>query len=193
MYSVDSEVSVDSKAVFHHVARFRVRHLNERLVLLSEFLNLLYVQLCSCTRLCTCARLSFSDTLIYFVYVHTVCFSLVPPFPLAAAIVWLRVSLRVFAHLGPVSPHAVVASFWSTHELHLLFRVIVVTANEVLDRSLGDCCEYDEQKDYDNRWKYNSHNIQSFLKIEGLQGFKPCSVCFAPRGSVHDRLELLQT
>lgn len=74
MYSVNAEVSVNSKAVFHHVARFRVRHLNERLVLLSEFLNLLYVQLCSCARLCTCARLSFSDALIYFVYVHTVCF-----------------------------------------------------------------------------------------------------------------------
>ena len=86
MYSVNAEVSVNSKAVFHHVAGFRVRHFNERLVLLSEFLNLLYVQFCSCTGLCTCARLSFSDTLIYFVYVHTVCFSLVPPFPLTATI-----------------------------------------------------------------------------------------------------------
>lgn len=86
MYSVDSEVSVDGKAVFHHVAGFRVRHLNERLVLLSEFLNLLYVQLCSCTGLCTCALLSFSDTLIYFVYVHSVCFLFVPPFPLTATI-----------------------------------------------------------------------------------------------------------
>ena len=39
---------------------------------------------------------------------------------------------------------------------------------------------------------YFSHdNIQSFLKIEGLQGFKPCSVCFTPRGSVHDRLEIV--
>ena len=74
MYSVDTEVPVNGKAVFHHVARFRVRHLNKRLVLLSEFLYLLYVQLCSCTRLCTCARLSFSDALIYFVYVHSVCF-----------------------------------------------------------------------------------------------------------------------
>lgn len=86
MYSVDAEVPVNGKAVFHHVARFRVRHLNERLVLLSEFLNLLYVQLCSCTRLCTCARLSFSDALIYFVYVHSVCFLFVPPFPLTATI-----------------------------------------------------------------------------------------------------------
>ena len=74
MYSVDTEVPVNSKAVFHHVTRFRMRHFNERLVLRSEFLYLLYVQLCSCTRLYTCARLSFSDALIYFVYVHTVCF-----------------------------------------------------------------------------------------------------------------------
>ena len=78
-------------------------------------------------------------------------FLFMPPFPLAATIVRLRVSLRVFAHLGPVAPHAVVTSFCSTHELHLLFRVIVVTVNEVLDRSLGDCCEYDEQKNYDDR------------------------------------------
>lgn len=162
MYSVDTEVPVNSKAVFHHVTRFRVRHFNERLVLRSEFLYLLYVQLCSCTRLCTCARLSFSDALIYFVYVHSVCFLFVPPFPVTATIIWLRVSFRVFAHLGPVAPHAVVTSFWSAHKLHLLFCVIVVTVNEVLDRSLGDCCEYDEQKNYDDRWKYNSHNIQSF-------------------------------
>ena len=164
MYSVDTEVSVNGKAVFHHVTRFRVRHLNKRLVLHSEFLYLLYVQFCSCPRLCTCARLSFSDAPIYFVYVHSVCFLFVSPFPLAATIIWLRVSLRVFAHLGPVSPHAVVTSFWPTHKLHLLFRVIVVTVNEVLDRSLGDCCEYDEQKNYDDRWKYNSHKIQSFKK-----------------------------
>lgn len=144
MYSVDTEVPVNSKAVFHQVTRFRVRHLDERLVLLSEFLNLLYVQLCSCTRLCTCARLSFSDALIYFAYVHSLCFLFIPPFPLAAAIFRLRVSLRVFAHFGPVAPDAIMASFCSTHELHLLFRVIVVTVNEVLDRSLGDCCEYDE-------------------------------------------------
>lgn len=151
MYSVDTEVSVDGKAVFHQVACFRVRHFNERLVLLSEFLNLLYVQFCSRTRLCTCARLSFSDALIYFAYVHSLCFLFMPPFPLTAAIVRPWVSLRVFAHLGPVAPHAVVTSFCSTHELHLLFRVIVVTVNEVLDRSLGDCCEYDEQKNYDDR------------------------------------------
>ena len=151
MYSVNTEVSVDGKAVFHQVTRFRVRHLDERLVLLSEFLNLLYVQLCSCTRLCTCARLSFSDALIYLAYVHSLCFLFMPPFPLTAAIVRLRVSLRVFAHLGPIAPHAVVTSFCSTHELHLLFRVIVVTVNEVLNRSLGDCCEYDEQKNYDDR------------------------------------------
>jgi hypothetical protein len=74
MYSVDAEVSVNGKAVFYHIARFRVRHLDKRLVLLSEFLDLLYVQFCSCTRLCTCARLSFSDALIYFAYIHTVCF-----------------------------------------------------------------------------------------------------------------------
>jgi hypothetical protein len=30
-----------------------------------------------------------------------------------------------------------------------------------------------------------------FKKIEGLQGFQPCSVCFAPKGSVHDRLEIV--
>lgn len=72
MYSVDAEVSVDGKAVFYHIARFCVRHLDKRLMLLSEFLNLLYVQLCSCTRLCTCTRLSFSDAFIYFAYVHTI-------------------------------------------------------------------------------------------------------------------------
>ena len=74
MYSVYTEVPVNGKAVFHHDARFRVWQLDERLVLHSEFLYLLYVQLSSCTRLCTCARLSFSDALIYFVYVHTLCF-----------------------------------------------------------------------------------------------------------------------
>ena len=102
------------------------------------------------------SRMRSYTSFMFILYV----FLLVPPFPLTATITWLRVSLRVFAHLGPVSPNAVVTSFWSTHKLHLLFCVIVVTVNEILDRSLGDCCEYDEQKNYDNRWKYNSHVIK---------------------------------
>lgn len=87
MYSVDAEVSVNGKAVFYHIARFRVRHLDKRLVLLSEFLDLLYVQFCSCTRLCTCARLSFSDALISSLIFVPYVFLFVSPFPLTATII----------------------------------------------------------------------------------------------------------